>query len=185
MKLKWLVLMFVLAVCFGMQAQKIKVNYDKQADFSQFKTYAWAEHGAVAHPMLAANVQGAIEDELNARGLHQVALNASPQLIIQVYGSIDQESSLTSNDPLYMATGGIPPFDPSFSGPLNTGQYGNTTITIHKGQLVVDLIDTANKKLIWRGMSQQNLAAHNPDKLLSQVNTAISKMFKQYPGKAS
>jgi hypothetical protein len=48
----------VLAASFGMQAQKIKVNYDKQADFSQFKTYAWAEHGAVAHPMLAANVQG-------------------------------------------------------------------------------------------------------------------------------
>jgi hypothetical protein len=185
MKLKWLVLTSVLAASFGMQAQKIKVNYDKQADFSQFKTYAWAEHGAVAHPMLAANIVGAIQDELNARGLHQVALNASPQLIIQVYGSIDQESSLTSNDPLYMATGGIPPFDPSFSGPLNTGQYGNTTITIHKGQLVVDLIDAANKKLVWRGMAQQNLAAHNPDKLLSQVNTAISKMFKQYPGKAS
>lgn len=185
MKLKWLVLMSVLTASIGMQAQKIKVTYDKQADFSQFETYAWAEHGAVAHPMLAANVQGAIEDELNARGLHQVALNASPELIIQVYGSIDQESSLTSNDPLYMATGGIPPFDPSFSGPLTTGQYGNTTITIHKGQLVVDLIDAANKKLVWRGMSQQNLAAHNPDKLLSQVNTAISKMFKQYPGKAS
>lgn len=185
MKSRLLVSLLVLAASLGVQAQKVKVNYDKQADFSQFKTYAWAEHGAVAHPMLAANIVGAIEDELNARGLHQVALNASPQLIIQIYGSVDQESSLTSNDPLYMATGGIPPFDPSFSGPLNTGQYGNTTITIHKGQLVVDLIDAANKKLVWRGMSQQNLAAHNPDKLLSQVNTAISKMFKQYPGKAS
>jgi hypothetical protein len=32
-------------------------------------------------------------------------------------------------------------------------------------------------------MSQQNLAAHDPNKLVSQVNTAISKMFKQYPGK--
>ena len=185
MKLKSLVLMSVLAASFGMQAQKIKVNYDKQADFSQFKTYAWAEHGAVSHPMLAANIVGAIQDELNARGLRQVALNANPELIIQVYGSVDQDSTLLSNDPLYMATGGIPPFDPSFSGPLNTGQYGNTTITIHKGQLVVDLLDAVNKKLIWRGMAQQNLAAHNPDKLLSQVNTAIAKMFKQYPGKAS
>ncbi len=61
--------------------------------------------------------------------------------------------------------------------------YGNTTVTIHKGQLVVDLIDATNKKLVWRGMSQQNLAAHDPNKLISQINTAISKMFKQYPGK--
>jgi len=64
-----------------------------------------------------------------------------------------------------------------------TGMYGNTTVTIHKGQLVVDLIDAANKKLVWRGMAQQNLAAHNKNKLLDQVNNAITKMFKQYPGK--
>ena len=184
MRTKLLLLIFAVVSCLGAQGQKIKVVYDKQADFSQFKTYAWAEHGAVAHPMLAADVQGAIEGELKARGLNGIALDASPGLIIQVYGSIDQDSTLYSNDPLYMATGGIPPFDPSFSGPLNTGQYGNTTVTIHKGQLVVDLIDMANKKLVWRGMAQQNLS-HNPDKLLDEVNTAISKMFKQYPAKAT
>jgi Domain of unknown function (DUF4136) len=165
------------------QAQKIHVVYDKQINFSQFKTFAWAPHGAVAHPMLAANIVGAIEDELKQRGLQKVEINNHPGLIIQVYGSIDQESTLYSNDPLYNATGGIPPFDPSFSGSLWSGYYGNTTVTIHKGQLVVDLLDAANKKLVWRGMSQQNLAAHDPNKLVSQVNTAISKMFKQYPGK--
>ncbi len=165
------------------QAQKIHVVYDKQLNFSQFKTFAWAPHGAVAHPMLAANVVGAIEDELKQRGLQKVEIDNHPGLIIQVYGSIDQDSTFYSNDPLYNATGGVPPFDPSFSGSLLTGMYGNTTVTIHKGQLVVDLIDAANKKLVWRGMSQQNLAAHNPNKLVSQVNSAISKMFKQYPGK--
>ncbi len=174
-------LLFAVTLGISAQAQKIKVVYDKQLDFSQFKTYAWAPHGAVARPMLAANVVGAIEEELKARGLQKVNLDDKPGLIIEVYGSIDQESSFYSNDPLYMASGGIPPFDPSFSGPMLTGMYGNTTVTIHKGQLVVDLIDANNKKLVWRGMSQQNLAAHNPNKLVSQVNNAITKMFKQYP----
>ena len=175
--------LLVVGCSLGAQAQKIHVVYNKQIDFSQFKTFAWAPHGAVAHPMLAANVVGAIEDELKQRGLQKVEIDNHPGLIIQVYGSIDQESTLYSNDPLYNATGGIPPFDPSFSGSLWSGYYGNTTVTIHKGQLVVDLLDAANKKLVWRGMSQQNLAAHDPNKLVSQVNTAISKMFKQYPGK--
>ena len=173
----------VVALAVTMQAQKINVTYDKQLNFSQFKTFAWAPHGAVSHPLLAANVVSAIEQELKARGLQKVTMDDHPGLVIQVYGSIDQESTLYSNDPLYMATGGIPPFDPSFSGPMLTGMYGNTTVTIHKGQLVVDLIDAANKKLVWRGMAQQNLAAHNKNKLLDQVNNAITKMFKQYPGK--
>lgn len=174
----------LVGLCPAAQAQKINVTYDKQLNFAQFKTFAWAPHGAIAHPMLAANTVGAIEQELKARGLQKVTINDNPGLIIQVYGSIDQDSTLYSNDPLYNATGGIPPFDPSFSGSLLTGMYGNTTVTIHKGQLVVDLIDAANKKLVWRGMSQQNLAANNPNKLISQVNNAISKMFKQYPVKA-
>ncbi len=179
------VLSFLLLVCcsLALQAQKIKVVYNKDLNFSQFKTFAWAPHGAVAHPMLAANVVGAIEDELKQRGLQKVELSDKPGLIIQVYGSIEQDSTFYSNDPLYNATGGIPPFDPSFSGSLWSGYYGNTTVTIHKGQLVVDLIDATNKEIAWRGMSQQNLAAHNPNKLVSQVNTAISKMFKQYPGR--
>lgn len=185
MKLKLLILLFAICVCFAAQAQKISVNYDKQVDFSQFKTYAGAPLGQVAHLMLAADVVGAIEDEMKARGLQKVEMNQNPGLIIKIYGSVDQESTVYSNDPLYMATGGIPPFDPSFSGPLNTGMYGNTTVTIHKGQLVVDLIDAANKKLVWRGMAQDNLAAHNPDKLRSQVYTAISKMFKRYPVKGA
>ena len=183
MKTRLLVLLLAAGVCLGAQAQKIKVIYDKQTDFSQYKTFAWAPHNAVSHPLLAENIIGAIEEELQARGLKKVESNDNPGLIIQVYGSIDQESTFYSNDPLYLATGGIPPFDPSFSGPMLTGTYSNTTVTIHKGQLVVDMISAANKKLVWRGMAQQNLA-RDPNKLLTQVNTAIAKMFKQYPVKS-
>ena len=175
--------LLVMGFCLDGQAQKIRVSYDKQLNFSQFKTFAWAPMGAVAHPMLAANAVGAIEDELKQRGLQKVEINDHPGLIIEIYGSVDQDSTFYSNDPLYNATGGVPPFDPSFSGSLFSGYYGNTTVTIHKGQLVVDLIDAANKKLAWRGMAQQNLAAHDPNKLVSQVNTAITKMFKQYPAR--
>lgn len=175
----------VLIFCLGAQAQKINVAYDKQLNFGQFKTYAWAPLQApVVHPMLAANIVGAIDQELQSRGLQRVEMSANPGLIIKIYGSVDRDSTLYSNDPLYNQTGGIPPFDPSFSGSLLVGMYGNTTITIHKGQMVVDLIDAANKKLVWRGMAQQNLATHNQDKLISQVNSAVVKMFKQYPVKA-
>ena len=173
-------LMFVLVLSLGAQAQKVHVAVpDKNIDFSKFKTYSWEPLGAVSHPLLAADVVGAIEDQMKAKGLQLVPSN--PDLVIKVYGSIDQESTAYSNDPLYMGTGGIPPFDPSLSGPALVGTWGNTTVTIHKGELVVDLLDPAAKKLVWRGMAQDNLSAHNKDKLLDQVNTAIAKMFKEYP----
>ena len=171
--------LLVLLVSLGAQAQKINVSYDKALDFSKFKTYAWAPLGAVGHPMLAADVVGAIDQQMKAKGLQLTSDN--PDLVIHLYGSIDQESSVSSNDPLYNATGGIPPFDPSAFGPALSGTWGNTTITIHAGQLVVDILDVSAKRLVWRGMARDNLSANNPKKLLGQVNNSIAKMFKQYP----
>jgi len=169
----------ILLVSLGAQGQKIHVNkYDPAADFSKFKTYAFAPLGAVSHPMLAADILGTIEDQLTQKGLKEVTSNSD--LIVRIYGSIDQDSTFYSNDPLYMGTGGVPPFDPSFSGPLLAGTWGNSTVTIHKGELVIDLIDAGAKKLVWRAMAQQNLSS-KPEKLESQVQDAIAKMFKQYP----
>ncbi len=175
-------LLLVLLVSLGAQAQKVHVTYNKSLDFSRFKTYAWAPRSAVAHPMLAADVMGAIEDQLKAKGFQKVDTN--PDLIVQVYGSIDQDSTFYSNDPLYMGTGGIPPFDPSATGPAlaATGYYGNTTVTIHKGELVVDLIQAAAKQIAWRGMATESVS-NKPEKLMDEVNTAIAKMFREYPPK--
>ncbi len=57
---------------------------------------------------------------------------------------------------------------------------GTTAVTVHKGQLVVDVIDASQKKLAWRGMATEKLS-DNKQKLIKQVNTAVEKMFQQYP----
>ena len=178
-------LFVALLFCANASAEKIRVHYDKTLDFSKFKTYGWAPHGAVARPMLALDFVGAVEDELNARGLHKVESN--PDLIIAFYAAVDTEVSMTSKNPLYNATGGIPPFDPSMTSPGNSlywdSYYGNNTIVVHPGQLVIDLIDFKNKKLVWRGFASEAISQNNPDKLMSEVNSTITKLFKEYPVK--
>jgi hypothetical protein len=175
----------VITIATNAMAEKIRVHYDHSLDFTKFKTYGWAPHGAVAHPMLALDMVGAVEQELNSRGLHKVAEN--PDLIIEFYGSIDTETSMTSNNPLYNATGGIPPFDPSMTSPGDSlywdGYYGNSVWVVHPGQLVIDLIDFKNKKLAWRGFASEAVSPNNPDKLESEVNSTINKLFKEYPVK--
>jgi hypothetical protein len=180
-----LLLVLTLLFCATASAEKIRVHYDKSLDFSKFKTYGWAPHGAVARPMLALDFVGAVEDELNARGLHKVESN--PDLIIVFYSAVDSEISMTSANPLYNATGGIPPFDPSMTSPGNSlywdSYYGNRTIVVHPGTLIIDLIDFKNKKLAWRGFASEAISANNPDKLMSEVNSTITKLFKEYPVK--
>jgi hypothetical protein len=161
----------------GVQAQKVKVEYDKNLDFSRFKTFAWGHHDATSRPTLALAIAGAIQEELTKRGLRQVESN--PDVFVQIYGSVDSDMSVSYSNPLYSGMGGVPSFD---SGFVMWGYMpgGTTAVTVHKGQLVVDVIDASQKKLAWRGMATEKLS-DKKEKLVKQVNTAVEKMFQQYP----
>jgi len=171
--------LLVLIVSTAAHAQKIKVEFDKSVDFSKFKTYAWdPTPQATAKPVLAANIKAGINQELVKRGLQEVTAN--PDLYVAMYGGIDSDMAVTYSD-FYYGPAGIPPFYESF---LLWGGIPGTTSTavIHNGQLVVDLIDANRKKLVWRGIANQKLSDQQM-KLLEQVNTAVEKLFAQYPPK--
>src|SRR5664279_4224674 len=173
---RWQLFFVVVLICVSAQAQKIKVEYDKSLDFSKFKTFALDLKQDSAKPMLRAAILAALQDDLLKRGLKQV--NDNPDLYVQVYGAIDSDYSANYTDPIYGS--GIPPLNYGIT--MWYGIPGTvTTVVVHKGELVVDVIDAARKRLIWRGIAQQKLSDDDREKLLNQVNTAVEKMFKQYP----
>lgn len=170
-----LLCLLVVSACTAAQAQEIKVQSDRSVDFSKFKTYGVDPIDNAAKPMLQLAIQGAIEHDLTRLGLTKVASN--PDLYVQMYGAIDNDITAHYHDPIY---GGYIP-------PINSGVtlWHNipgtvTTVVIHKGQLVVDLIDANRKQLVWRGVAKLKLSDQR-DEVLDQVNTAVETMFQQYP----
>jgi uncharacterized protein DUF4136 len=170
-----LLCLLISLACTAAQAQKIKVEYDKSLDFTKFKTFALDSNQASAKPMLRLAILAAVQDDLTKRGLEQVADN--PDLYVQVYGASDSDVSFSYHDPIYGS--GIPPLNYGITYWYNIPGTV-TSVVVHKGELVVDVIDAGKKQLIWRGIAKQNLSDKR-DKLLDQVNTAVEKLFKQYP----
>ena len=170
----------MLLVCPTASAQKINVQYDKSLDFSQYKTFAFAPNDAVSRPMLQTAIVAAIQHDLTAVGLTQV--NDNPDLYVKIYGSVDSELSVASMDPLYGSMPGIPPFDTTYNMWGSLQPSDSTAVRVHKGELVVDLLDARAKKLVWRGIAKEKLSEQR-SKLLDQVNTAVEKMFQRYPVK--
>jgi hypothetical protein len=61
-----------------------------------------------------------------------------------------------------------------------TGQ----TSTIYMGQLALDMYDSANKDLVWRGVASKTLSPKaKPDKQEKNLNKAVAKLLKNYPPK--
>src|SRR6516165_6713320 len=96
----------VLAVA-SVWAQKVKTGYDKSADFSRYKTFAWIPSTVPAtNPILATLINAGIEYELNQKGLSKV--DSNPDLLVKSYGGADDVAGgFAAEDPGYTASGGV------------------------------------------------------------------------------
>ena len=146
--------------------QQVSVNYNHSQTFSGFHTYAWGSNNAnqVQNSILAQVAQQDIEAALQSKGLQKVQETQNPDLIILASGGMRQQTS-------YNAWG--------MRG-IGGGMGGITPQQNVEATLIVDLHDAKSQSLIWRGIAQDTLS-NNGDKNQKMVQSAISKMFKQWP----
>jgi hypothetical protein len=153
-------------------AQQVKTDYDRSANFSQYKTYSW-EHVKTKDALDVDRIKSAVNATLAAKGWTQVDSDGDVS-IVAVEMTRDQQTLNT----FYNGFGGGWGWR-RFGG----GGFGNattTTETYKVGTVVVDLFDTKTKELIWRGISSDTLS-NNSDKNIKNLNKGVEKMFKQFP----
>lgn len=152
------------------------MGYDKTADFTRFKTYAWIPRTTPpTNPIVATVVDNDIEYELNQKGLRKV--DRDPDLLVKSYGGINSvEGGFAAQDPSYAATGGAP-ITNAWGGSLPPTAAPQVT----HGSITVDLVDARQKHLVWRATAKGKMDYENHSKLLDQANKAVEKIFKKYP----
>jgi len=163
-------------------AAKIKSDFDKTADFNSYKTFAWGEN--LDPPRVGAKfyISGAVEHELEARGLQPAADIQQADLIVRYEAAGNTDLNLAGiYDPTYQTTGGVAaatasPWSSGINYPTN-GRY------FRKGTLVIDIFDAHQHKLIWSA-SASGAVAQSTDKAVKELNGIISDMFSRYPVKA-
>jgi hypothetical protein len=185
MKKKPSVLTLALAVLLASAvtafAQDVRYNFDKQADFSQFKTYKWVTlKGAQApNDLVDMQIKAAVDAELAMKGLKRTDADTA-DLYVGYQSAINTEKQYTSFD-----TGWG--YGPGWYG---GGWYGgggiNTTTgqtsTIYVGQLAVDMYQPGQKQLVWRGVASKTLDTKaKPEKQQKNLAKAMTKLFKNYP----
>jgi hypothetical protein len=146
--------------------QQVSVNYNHSQSFSGFHTYAWGSNNAnqVQNSILAQVAQQDIDAAMQGKGFQKVQESQNPDLIVLASGGMRQQTS-------YSAWG--------MRG-IGGGMGGITPQQNVEATLIVDLHDAKNQSLIWRGIAQDTLS-NNGDKNQKMVQSAISKMFKQWP----
>ena len=158
--------------------QKVETGYDKSADFSKYKTYAFIPRATpAANPTIATIIDYDVEYELNQKGLRKVDNNAD--LLVKVYGGPGEvESSYAAEDPSHIATGGYPmPGTTMWAGSLPATPNPQV---VH-GSITVDLVDAQQKHIVWRATAKGKMDYDKRSKMLDKANKAVEAMFKKYP----
>src|SRR5579864_6645335 len=153
-------------------AQDVRYNFDKNTDFSKFRTYRWVviKNAPTANDLVTKQVREAVEKELATKGLTKID-DDSANLFIGYQAGVSQEKEFTSfsSDWGYGAGGGM-------------STTRGSTSTIYVGQLAVDMYDSANHDLVWRGVASKTLDAKaKPEKQQKNMAKAVKKLLKNYP----
>jgi hypothetical protein len=173
---------FLLLAAGSCFAQDVRYNFDQNTDFSKFKTYKWVPiKGAdQENGLVDKQIKSALDAELARKGLTKVE-GDNADLYIGYQTAIGQEKQFNSYSTDWGYGGGW------YRGGWYGGMGGSSTTTgqtstIYNGQLVVDMYDSANKDLVWRGIASKTLDPKaKPDKQQKNLTKAIAKLLKNYP----
>src|SRR3954453_9126237 len=175
--LSTLILLLAISCAFG---QDVRYNFDKDTNFSKFKTYKWVilKDAPTANDLVTRQLKDTVDAELATKGLTKVD-DATASLFIGCQAGVGQEKQFTSFSSDWGYGGGW--YRGGWYGPGGAVTTGSTS-TIYVGQLVLDMYDSANRDLVGRGVASKTLDSKaKPDKQEKTLAKAVKKLLKNYP----
>jgi Domain of unknown function (DUF4136) len=150
--------------------QDVKTDYDHNYNFSQLHSFAVKIGTPWGNPITESRAKDAVAKALTQRGWVQ-ADEPSADAVVLIHGATQTKKSLNT-----FYSGGYGGY----------GWYGfpgtaTTTVTDYKvGTMVVDVFDKKEKKLVFRGVGQDEVSG-NPEKNTKKIQKGADKMFKNFP----
>jgi hypothetical protein len=125
----------------------------------------WGGNNAnqIQNSILAQVAKQDIDSSLQSKGLTLVTEDKNPNIIVTANGGMKQQTS-------YQAWGMR-----GFGGGMGSITPEQNVV----GTMIIDLFDAKTHALLWRGIAQDTLT-NNGDKNQKLVQSAVSKMFKQW-----
>jgi Domain of unknown function (DUF4136) len=161
-------LAIILFVSLSAAAQKITVEFDDAADFSQFKTFAIrggqlnSRNPALNSELVGKRITADIERALTAKGLTEVADH--PDLNVRYHFGSAPRTRVEAY-------------------PAGWRGLGTRLVRVPyaEGTLVIDLRDPRTRSLVWRGIASEE--KNDPSKIRDKLDDMVRKALGKYPPK--
>lgn len=181
--LKTLPLLALLIVVSSCSSIRVAADYDKNANFGEYKTFAFFKTGidkAEISDLDKRRVLRAIEAELLAKGFTK---SENPDLLVSLFTKSQQRVDVYNNTWGMGAWGwggwggyGYGGFGPGWGWGWNQPSVSTSV----QGHLYIDLIDANKKELVWQGMGTGYLS-RNMEKKEERIKEFVTEIMTKYP----
>lgn len=171
--LKTFLVLYFIASMLGCASVTVQYDYDREANFSNMKTFDWLPVLARAdmNRINVKRIKNAVNAQLETKGFR--ATSDKPDLLLAMSMGKQLEVSVTDHGYSHR---------PYRRGRWYGGSGGVSVNTSEKGTLVIDFVDTKTNELIWQGVAKGTL---KPDQSLEKqekrINEAVTKLFENFP----
>lgn len=190
---KWkLFVLPIMALLFLSSCVSVRVlaDYNKEADFNTYKTYAFYKTGidrAQISDLDKKRILRAIDAEMASRGFTK---SQDPDLLISIFTKEREQVDVYNNN---FGWGGLGwggwgwggfgwggfGWGPGWGW---GGGFGPDVSTRTEGSLYIDLIDNNNKELVWQGRGVGTLNnTKNIEKKEERIKEFVSQILEAYP----
>jgi hypothetical protein len=173
MKIIRIMPLLIIALFFSCSSVQVASDYDKNVDYSQFKTFAFHKAGvdkAEISDLDKKRIMRAIEEKMVAKGFSK---SEKPDLLVNIFTKSREEVTINQFNSGWGYGWGFG-WNPWAWG-------GHTSVSrATEGTLFIDLIDARKKELVWQGEGSGNLTK-NAEKKEERIKEFVTKILDQFP----
>ena len=163
----------------------ISTDYDKEADFTKYKTFGflkWNEQSSqIVNDIDQRRLETAVANELTKRGLTRS--EGIGDCMIGFHVVVETKTGTSSYTNYYGNMGyyGYGGFGYGYGYPYGGGATTTTsTYEYQVGTVIIDQFDVETRKLIWEGVAQGEVTGDRKNRE-ENINYNIERMFANYP----
>ncbi len=156
---------------------KTAFDYDRQADFAKYKTYALVGNNLTEAigQLNSERVLNAVDNEMTAKGF---AKSDDPDMLVDVYIKTQKKMDATATT----TGGGYGPWRYGYAGGFSTTQVNYNEYT--EGTMFISFIDNSTKKIVWQGTGTKTLVENaSADKREANITYSVKQILMNYPPK--
>jgi hypothetical protein len=172
----------LVAGCATTRAPETRVDYDRSADFSVYRTFGFPKETGTDRggysTLVTSYFKDSVRTAMEARGYKFT--EERPDLLVNFFMNTTERTEVHStraNNPFgyYGYRYGLYTAWPLYEE--------DRTVTYKVGTINVDIVDAEKKQLIWEGVAEGRVSKEAMANPRVTINAVVTELMRQYPGR--